>query len=72
MDLLVTPPPPLSAGSMGRLVPGDLSVPLASLREPSEMDLHHLADWLSYNKARMQQLESALVAQSEQVTTCNY
>ncbi|KAF0309305.1 Glutamine-rich protein 2 [Amphibalanus amphitrite] len=56
-----------SAGSMGHMVSDDLSLNLSTLREPSQMDLNHLSDWLNYNKARMEQLEKALVSQSEQV-----
>ena len=55
---------------MGHMVSDDLSLNLTSLREPSQMDLNHLSDWLNYNKARMEQLEKALVSQSEQVGVC--
>ncbi|XP_037069644.1 uncharacterized protein LOC119091028 [Pollicipes pollicipes] len=55
------------SSSQGSFVGPSLSLNLTSLREPSQMDLNHLTDWLNYNKARMEQLEKALVSQSEQV-----
>ena len=64
---LVTLPDVPSGASMGHMVTDDLSLNLSTLREPSQMDLNHLSDWLNYNKARMEQLEKALVSQSEQV-----